>query len=167
MYKDQIALIKQPVSWALESDQKTITWDLLPGGIIKDSPFLSLENATIKMQRVNQDVFRFSNRLYNYLGETIDVELINGKGISGTLIELTDRTITLQRKRSIISFNRDRVDRRQRQMCIRDRIHLKSIDRSHPNQILLIGKLNLLQSELVDFHMKYPCLLYTSPSPRD
>ncbi len=110
MYKDQIALIKQPVLWELESEQKTITWDLLPGGIVKDSPFLSLKNASVKMQRLNQDVFRFSNRLYDYLGKTIDVELINGKGISGSLIELTDRTITLQRKRSIISFNRDRID---------------------------------------------------------
>ena len=79
---------------------------LIPEGIVKDSPFLSLKNASVKMQRLNQDVFRFSNRLYDYLGKTIDVELINGKGISGSLIELTDRTITLQRKRSIISFNR-------------------------------------------------------------
>ena len=140
MYKDQIALIKQPISWALESDQKTITWDLLPGGIIKDSPFLSLENATIKMQRVNQDVFRFSNRLYNYLGETIDVELINGKGISGTLIELTDRTITLQRKRSIISFNRDRVDYINAPGLIENIVYKPSItwDISYENQPIQI-----------------------------
>ena len=36
MYKDEIALIKQPVSWMLESNQNTITWDLLPVGIIID-----------------------------------------------------------------------------------------------------------------------------------
>ena len=110
MYKDEIALIKQPVSWTLESDQSTITWDLLPVGIIKDSPFLSLDNARVKMQRLNQDVFRFSDRLFDFLGQTIDVELINGKSMSGKLIEVNDKTITLQRRRSVISFNRDRID---------------------------------------------------------
>jgi hypothetical protein len=110
MYKDEIALIKQPVSWNLESDQNTITWDLLPVGIIKDSPFLSLDNARVKMQRLNQDVFRFSDRLFDFLGQTIDVELINGKSMSGKLIEVNDKTITLQRRRSVISFNRERID---------------------------------------------------------
>ena len=76
MYKDEVALIKQPVSWTLERNQNTITWDLLPVGIIKDSPFLSLDNARVKMQRLNQDVFRFSDRLFDFLGQTIDVELI-------------------------------------------------------------------------------------------
>ena len=110
MYKDEIALIKQPVSWTLESNQNTITWDLLPVGIIKDSPFLSLDNARVKMQRLNQDVFSFSDRLFDFLGQTIDVELINGKSMSGTLIEVNDKTITLQRRRSVISFNRERID---------------------------------------------------------
>ena len=110
MYKDEIALIKQPVSWKLESDQNTITWDLLPVGIIKDSPFLSLDNARVKLQRLNQDVFRFSDRLFDFLGQTIDVELINGKSMSGKLIEVNDKTITLQRRRSVISFNRERID---------------------------------------------------------
>ena len=109
-YKDEIALIKQPVSWTLESDQNTITWDLLPVGIIKDSPFLSLDNARVKLQRLNQDVFRFSDRLFDFLGQTIDVELINGKSMSGKLIEVNDKTITLQRRRSVISFNRERID---------------------------------------------------------
>jgi len=110
MYKDEIALIKQPVSWTLESDQNTISWDLLPVGIIKDSPFLSLDNARVKLQRLNQDVFRFSDRLFDFLGQTIDVELINGKSMSGKLIEVNDKTITLQRRRSVISFNRERID---------------------------------------------------------
>ena len=110
MYKDEIALIKQPVSWTLESDQNTITWDLLPVGIIKDSPFLSLDNARVRLQRLNQDVFRFSDRLFDFLGQTIDVELINGKSMSGKLIEVNDKTITLQRRRSVISFNRERID---------------------------------------------------------
>tara|TARA_Y100000746_G_scaffold232639_1_gene250320 strand:- start:593 stop:1924 length:1332 start_codon:yes stop_codon:yes gene_type:complete len=111
IYKDGFALVKQPVLWQeLESDQNIIIWDILPIGVIKDSPFLTLENANVLIQSFNQDVFRFSDRLYNYLGTKVDVKLTNENDMSGTLVEITDETLTLQRRRSMISFNRDRVD---------------------------------------------------------
>ena len=110
IYKDGFALVKQPVLWEdLETDQSIIIWDILPFGIVYDSPFLVLENAKVLTQSFNQDVFHFSDRLYNYLGERIDVKLINENDMSGTLVEVTDETLTLQRRRSIISFSRDRV----------------------------------------------------------
>jgi len=43
MYKDGFGLIKQPVSWDLTLGQDTISWDFLPMGLIKDSPFLTLK----------------------------------------------------------------------------------------------------------------------------
>tara|TARA_B100001758_G_scaffold117878_2_gene101240 strand:- start:2120 stop:3451 length:1332 start_codon:yes stop_codon:yes gene_type:complete len=111
IYKDGFALVKQPVLWQdLESDQNIIIWDILPIGVIQDSPFLTLENANVLIQSFNQDVFRFSDRLYNYLGTKVDVKLTNENDMSGTLVEITDETLTLQRRRSMISFNRDRVD---------------------------------------------------------
>ena len=110
IYKDGFALVKQPVLWEdLEADQSIIIWDILPSGIIYDSPFLILENAKVLTQSFNQDAFRFSNKLYDYLGSRVDVKLINENDMSGILIEVTDETLTLQRRRSIISFNRDRV----------------------------------------------------------
>ncbi|MEC9475130.1 MAG: hypothetical protein VX746_04310 [Candidatus Neomarinimicrobiota bacterium] len=111
IYKDDFALIKQPVLWEeLESDQNIIIWDILPIGIVQGSPFLSLDNANVLIQGFNQDVFRFSDRLYNYLGTKVDVKLINENDMNGTLVEVTDKTLTLQRRRSVISFNRDRID---------------------------------------------------------
>ncbi len=110
LYKDGYALIKQPVAWNAQEGESTISWNLLPGGIIKDSPFLTLENATVKTQRYNQDVFHFSDHLYDYLGKTIDVEFTNGNSLTGTLIELSGNIITITRKRSVISFDRDKVD---------------------------------------------------------
>ena len=110
LYKDGFALIKQPVAWNVERGESDITWDLLPAGMIKDSPFLTLEGAKIKMQRLNQDVFHFADRLYEFLGETVDIKLINEKPMTGTLVEVAGNTITIERKRSVISFNRNRID---------------------------------------------------------
>ena len=105
LYKDGFALIKQPVAWNVQGGESTISWDMFPVGIIKDSPFLTLDNATVKTQRYNQDVFHFSEHLYDYLGKTIDVEFINGSSLTGTLVELSGNIITITRKRSVISFN--------------------------------------------------------------
>ena len=72
IYKDGFALVKQPVLWEdLEADQSIIIWDILPSGIIYDSPFLILENAKVLTQSFNQDAFRFSNKLYDYLGSRV------------------------------------------------------------------------------------------------
>ncbi len=111
IYKDGHALIKQPVFWEdVESDQNIIVWDVLPKGIVYSSPFLTLENANVLIQSFNKDVFHFSDRLYDYLGTKIEIKLINSNDMTGTLIEVTDKNLTIQRRRSLISFNRDRVD---------------------------------------------------------
>jgi len=62
------------------------------------------------MQRLNQDVFYFSEYLNNYLGKIIEVELINGTSFKGTLVEKRGDNITITQKRTTISFNRDRVN---------------------------------------------------------
>ena len=111
IYKDGHALIKQPVFWEdVDSDQNIIVWDVLPKGIVYSSPFLTLENANVLIQSFNKDVFHFSDRLYDYLGTKIEIKLINSNDMTGTLIEVTDKNLTIQRRRSLISFNRDRVD---------------------------------------------------------
>ena len=109
MYKDGFGLVKQPVSWNLTLGQDTISWDLLPEGLIKDSPFLTLQNAIVNMQRLNQDVFYFSEYLNSYLGKVIEVELTNGTSFKGILVEMTGNNMTITLKRETISFNRDRV----------------------------------------------------------
>ena len=111
IYKDGLALVKQPVFWEdVDSDQNIIVWDVLPKGIVYSSPFLTLDNANVLIQSFNKDVFHFSDRLYDYLGTKIEIKLINSNDMTGTLIEVTDKNLTLQRRRSLISFNRDRVD---------------------------------------------------------
>ncbi len=110
MYKDGFGLVKQPVSWDVALGQDTISWDLLPVGLIKDSPFLTLQNGIVNMQRLNQDVFYFSEYLNNFLGKVIQVELINGTSFKGTLVEMRGDNITITQKRTTISFNRDSLD---------------------------------------------------------
>ena len=54
IYKDGYALVKQPVFWEdVDSDQNVIIWDVLPKGVVYNSPFLSLENANVLIQSLS------------------------------------------------------------------------------------------------------------------
>ena len=71
IYKDGFALVKQPVLWEdLEADQSIIIWDILPSGIIYDSPLI-LENAKVLTQVLIKTLFVF---LINSM--TIGIELM-------------------------------------------------------------------------------------------
>ena len=66
IYKDGHALIKQPVFWEdVDSDQNIIIWDVLPKGIVYSSPFLTLDNASERLEE--SDVSLFSVFLANLL----------------------------------------------------------------------------------------------------
>ena len=57
VYKDGTALIKQPVGWSIPSGVSYITWNSLPNGIDKDTPFLNITGADILSQRFNNNTF--------------------------------------------------------------------------------------------------------------
>lgn len=40
VYKDNIALVKTPIYWSVQSGLSEITYDQLPGGLFPESPFL-------------------------------------------------------------------------------------------------------------------------------
>jgi hypothetical protein len=110
LYKDGIALIKQPVAWQLEAGTSSINYDVLPDGIVKDSPFISLSQGKVLMQRWDAGVFNFDRHLHRFLGERIQLKIIGEKAISGILTEITPSSISIQRKREVVSISRQRVE---------------------------------------------------------
>ena len=67
IYKDGTALVKQPVKWSLKPGINYKTWDKLPNGIDRDTPFLSFSGADIISQRFNDDVFSSSDYLLSLI----------------------------------------------------------------------------------------------------
>jgi len=110
LYKDGIALIKQPVAWQLEGGTSSITYDVLPDGIVKDSPFISLSQGKVLVQRWDAGVFNFNRHLHRFLGEKIQLKIIGEKAITGILTEITPGSISIQRKREVVSISRQRIE---------------------------------------------------------
>ena len=110
IYKDGTALVKQPVGWTTKPGYNYITWNKLPNGIDRDTPFLNLSGADIVSQRFNDDVFSGVEYFNGLRGKQIQVKPRDGKLIKGTLLEITKESITLSRQSAgIISFNRSEI----------------------------------------------------------
>ena len=109
IYKDGTALVKQPVSWSTKPGYNYKTWDKLPNGIDRDTPFLNLSGADIVSQRFVDNVFSGSDYFNSLRGEQIQIKPIDGKMVKGTLLEITNNFVTLSQKSGIISFNRNRI----------------------------------------------------------
>ena len=109
IYKDGTVLVKQPVSWSTKPGYNYKTWDKLPNGIDRDTPFLNLSGADIVSQRFVDNVFSGSDYFNGLRGEQIQIKPIDGKMVKGILLEITSNFITLSQKSGIISFNRNRI----------------------------------------------------------
>jgi len=110
IYKDGFALVKQPVAWDVKAGSNTIKYDRLANGMYADSPFLDLQNVEIHTQRLNQNIFS-SNDIFNKkLGKIVELKIIGGKAISGTLLEYSSSQVTIQTKSSIHSYFKNNLE---------------------------------------------------------
>ncbi len=110
VYKDNIALVKEPVYWSVQAGLSEITYDQLPNGLFPESPFLSLSDAAILYQRYNNDVFSGEKYFNNKLGQYVYVKVYNDKIQEGTLIETKGSNLSLKTRKDIMTIARSKVD---------------------------------------------------------
>ena len=110
VYKDNIALVKTLIYWSVQAGLSEITYDQLPSGLLPESPFLSLHDATIHYQRYNNNVFNGDKYFSDKLGQFVYVKIHNEKIHEGTLIEMKGKNITLRTRKDIMTIARSKVD---------------------------------------------------------
>lgn len=110
IYKDGTALIKQPVGWSIPSGLSYITWNSLPNGIDKDTPFLNISGVDILSQRFNSNVFTGTDFFDKKKGQLIQVKPKNSKLVKGILLEISSDFITVKHSSGIITFNRNELE---------------------------------------------------------
>jgi|TARA_B110000967_G_C18901209_1_gene575286 hypothetical protein len=110
IYKDGTALIKQPVGWSVPLGLSYITWNSLPNGIDRDTPFLNIRGVDILSQRFNNNIFKGNDFFNGLRGQLVQVKPKSSKLIKGTLLEISSNSITLDHSSGIISFNRSEIE---------------------------------------------------------
>lgn len=111
VYKDGTALVKQEIIWdAVSKGRTTLKYGDIPKSIHKDTPFISIKNAQVLSQKFVEKTFSSDEYFSSKKGDIITIKLKNEKAISGALIELTNKILTIQFKNSLRSFNRDNIE---------------------------------------------------------
>ena len=111
VYKDGTALVKQEIIWDAVSEGKTnLKYGDIPKSIHKDTPFISIKNAQVLSQKFVEKTFSSDEYFSSKKGDIITIKLKNEKAISGILLELTNKILTIQVKNSLRSFNRNNIE---------------------------------------------------------
>ncbi|MDG1848014.1 MAG: hypothetical protein P8J35_05205, partial [Candidatus Marinimicrobia bacterium] len=111
VYKDGTALVKQEIIWdAISKGTTNLKYGDIPKSIHKDTPFISIKNAQVLSQKFVEKTFSSDEYFSSKKGDIITIKLKNEKAISGILLELTNKILTIQVKNSLRSFNRNNIE---------------------------------------------------------
>ena len=111
VYKDGTALVKQEIIWdAVSKGRTNLKYGDIPKSIHKDTPFISIKNAQVLSQKFVEKTFSSDEYFSSKKGDIITIKLKNEKAISGILLELTNKILTIQVKNSLRSFNRNDIE---------------------------------------------------------
>ena len=110
IYRDGTALIKQPVIWIVSKGKSVINWDKLPESIQRDTPFLNLDGATVMSQRFNDKVFSSTDYFMDLKGQKISLKPNGGKMITGLLMEINQKSVSISYRNGVYTFNREELE---------------------------------------------------------
>ncbi|MBT5733422.1 hypothetical protein HOI27_01325 [bacterium] len=111
VYKDGTALVKQEIIWdAISKGTTNLKYGDIPKSIHKDTPFISIKNAQVLSQKFVEKTFSSDEFFSSKKGNIITIKLKNEKAVSGILLELTNKILTIQVKNSLRSFNRNNIE---------------------------------------------------------
>ena len=109
IYKNGLALIKQPVSWIIDNQSNEIEYGIIPEGIKKSTPYLNLSNGKVFNQKLNYNIFSENILFKKSLGSSVTITTIDDEDQFGTLISISPEGYTLQTRRDVIYIKKNHV----------------------------------------------------------
>tara|TARA_B100001996_G_scaffold121762_1_gene92029 strand:+ start:251 stop:1585 length:1335 start_codon:yes stop_codon:yes gene_type:complete len=143
IYKNGLALIKQPVSWIIDNQSNEIEYEIIPEGINKSTPYLNLSNGKVLNQKLNYNIFSENTLFKKSLGSSVTITTIDDEDQFGTLISISPEGYTVQTRRDVIYIKKNQV----KQVAVR-----KIIDNPRTRPVLqwdIISETNNLSGNLI------------------
>ncbi|MDP6879068.1 MAG: hypothetical protein QGI18_10760, partial [Candidatus Marinimicrobia bacterium] len=143
IYKNGLALIKQPVSWIIDNQTNEIEYEIIPEGINKSTPYLNLSNGKVLNQKLNYNIFSENTLFKKSLGSSVTITTIDDEDQFGTLISISPEGYTVQTRRDVIYIKKNQV----KQVAVR-----KIIDNPRTRPVLqwdIISETNNLSGNLI------------------
>ena len=110
IYKDNFAIIKEPILWNLNDGKNITSFNNLSPNIVLDSPFLDIEGVEVKSQTLNRNFYSTDAYLKKNIGSLVEVKPTNDSAVQGALLDINSSSVSINTNKGLLIFQRSRVE---------------------------------------------------------
>ena len=109
IYKDNFAVIKEPIIWNLKSGSNTASFSNISKNLLFDSPVLNIEGVQILSQTLNKNFSCTDSFLKNSIGSPVEVIPTSGSRTEGLLMDINSSSISVKTSKGLVVFQRSQL----------------------------------------------------------
>ena len=109
IYKDNFAVIKEPIIWNLKSGSNTASFSNISKNLLFDSPVLNIEDVQILSQTLNKNFSSTDSFLKSSIGSPVEVIPTSGSRTEGLLMDINSSSISVKTSKGLVVFQRSQL----------------------------------------------------------
>ena len=109
IYKDNFAVIKEPIIWNLKSGSNTTFFSNISKNLLFDSPALNIEGVQVLSQTLNKNFSSTDSFLKNSIGSPVEIIPTSGSRTEGLLMDINSSSISVKTSKGLVIFQRSQL----------------------------------------------------------
>jgi len=109
IYKDNFAVIKEPIIWNLKSGSNITSFSNISKNLLFDSPALNIEGVQVLSQTLNKNFSSTDSFLKNSIGSPVEVIPTSGSRTEGLLMDINSSSISVKTSKGLVVFQRSQL----------------------------------------------------------
>ena len=109
IYKDNFAVIKEPIIWNLKSGSNITSFSNISKNLLFDSPVLNIEGVEVLSQTLNKNFSSIDSFLKNSVGSPVEIIPISGSRTEGLLMDINSSSISVKTSKGLVVFQRSQL----------------------------------------------------------
>ena len=109
IYKDNFAVIKEPIIWNLKSGSNITSFSNISKNLLFDSPVLNIEGVEVLSQTLNKNFSSADSFLKNSVGSPVEIIPISGSRTEGLLMDINSSSISVKTSKGLVVFQRSQL----------------------------------------------------------
>ena len=109
IYKDNFAVIKEPIIWNLKSGSNITIFSNISKNLLFDSPVLNIEGVEVLSQTLNKNFSSTDSFLKNSVGSPVEIIPISGSRTEGLLMDINSSSISVKTSKGLVVFQRSQL----------------------------------------------------------
>ena len=109
IYKDNFAVIREPIIWNLKSGSNTTSFSNISKNLLFDSPALNIEGVQVLSQTLNKNFSSTDSFLKNSIGSPVEIIPTSGSRTEGLLMDINSSSISVKTSKGLVIFQRSQL----------------------------------------------------------